>query len=53
MACDRCGSRLVRGRHNVNSGCSRHHPKSCPYLHVKKCKGCGRSCSCYRKKGKR
>lgn len=24
-----------------------HEPNDCPYLHVKNCPGCGRSCSCY------
>lgn len=27
----------------------KHTRKNCPYLHVKKCPGCGRSCSCYTK----
>jgi len=26
----------------------KHSKSKCPYLHVKKCPGCGRSCSCYR-----
>lgn len=25
----------------------KHKQVDCPYLHVKKCKGCGRSCGCY------
>ena len=29
-----------------------HSKKDCPYTHVKNCPGCGRSCSCYEKKGK-
>ena len=27
----------------------KHKPEDCPYLHVKNCPGCGRSCSCHRK----
>ena len=27
----------------------KHKPEDCPYLHVKKCKGCGRSCDCDKK----
>jgi hypothetical protein len=29
------------------SNMSRHSQKECPYLHVKDCEGCGRSCGCY------
>jgi len=31
----------------------KHSPSNCPFLHVKKCKGCGRSCDCYKKRPKK
>jgi hypothetical protein len=30
---------------------AKHKRSECPYLHVKDCPGCGRSCSCYRSDG--
>ena len=27
----------------------KHSPDKCPYLHVKDCEGCGRSCWCFKK----
>ena len=29
----------------------KHEPKDCPFVHIKKCKGCGRSCACYTMRG--
>lgn len=29
----------------------KHKPKDCPYLHIKNCPGCGRSCACYTRRG--
>jgi hypothetical protein len=26
-----------------------HNPEDCPYLHIKDCPGCGRSCGCYKR----
>jgi hypothetical protein len=30
----------------------KHKPEDCPYLHIKNCPGCGRSCACYKNKKK-
>lgn len=36
----------------ISSNLKKHKRSECPYLHVKNCEGCGKTCACYQKSRK-